>query len=195
MKVFRFNNENFDGLFHYFRTNKPPLISYVKTSSYNTYYSASLCSKKYSSNAAFSIIDGNVSSCWSNLNSEAINEQEVIIDIGTNKFQLKTLILATPCASPQKMEVLGSNDGNIYSRICLLKDFQKDYSTTNNTCDSGNSRYRIFKIKQNVNNEGRYRLHIAEIEFYGILYPESIQTCQNSDKFRIIYIMCMMIIK
>ena len=196
MKVFKLGNENFNGLFNYFRNTRPSLISFVKTKSFEAYIASELCQGGYTSSESAAIIDGNRYSSWSNLNTDTPVEQEVTIDLGINKFQLKLFELATPCGSPQILEILGSNNGDSYSRICLLEGFQEDYSISNNTCDCIGKSYRLFKIKQHENNAGKYRLHICEIEFYGILNNDNINTCQKCNfSYHIFYFICIIIMK
>ena len=182
MKQFIFKDNNYDGLFNYFRSSKPSLISYVHTSSVSSNIDDFFCADGYYGRDPSALIDGIPYSSWCNYQFVE-SEQEVKLDIGSNTFILKTLVLTTPCLSPKRLQVLGSNDDDIYDIICDLEDFQEDYSTSNNTCYNGFNSYRLFKFKQIGENIGSsMRLHISEVEFFGVLNPYQTETCNQQSK-------------
>ena len=190
MKTFIFQGDYFGGLFSYLRNSVPSLISYVQVTSATSLIDNSFCIPGYSGGYPSALIDGSQYHSWSNQNFYE-SEQEVKIDLGTIQFHLKTFALTTPCGSPNILQILGSNDDITYDQICTLQNFQQDYSSSNNTCDSGSSSYRIFKLKQiGANIGGTYRLHISEIEFFGTLNPVTITcNCHSNNEKTILFVL------
>ena len=170
---FIYNDNEFDGLFNYFRNTKPSSISSIKLTSPNYLdLSDGFCETGYSGSDASSIIDGSSTNCWGNKNTDNESECYVEIDLGINLFILQHFTYRSVCVAPNTIKILGSNDNTIeYNEICTLNNFD-EYSTKNQKCQNGSNSYRFFKIKQiGMNKADDYRFHIAEIEFFGILKP------------------------
>ena len=184
MKHFTLKNDNFDGLFNYIRSFNPTSLFSVKVTSNNFLdRKTGFCKPEYSGGKADSIIDGNLSTCWGNDESESESDQEVIIDLGINKFALSTLVFSAVCGPPSVMQILGSNDNEYFTPICELINFTQRYVLTNHTCGDGETSYRIFKLQQigqNLNNQ--YRFHVSEIEFFGVLNQFRV-TCKQRNLF------------
>ena len=171
----------FDGLFNFMRKYSH-LYNSVQVTSKTSFVSqpGRFCYSTDTGSYPKSIIDGNHHLDWCNLNYDE-KEQEVLIDFGINSFQLRHFVFYSACAAPNDLEILGSNDNNSFHTLCRLTDVNKDQTVFYRECQNKKIPFQFFKIEQHgVNNANGFRLHIREIEFFGILNPIQHETCDSN---------------
>ena len=187
MKQFVLSNDQFDGFFKYMRLAKNSyqfITAYSETS--RTSSIDDYCSQ-YASGGPTAIIDGDDHVAWCNSQYNE-SQQQVIIDIGPNLFILETFVFLTACGPPKDLEILGSNNNITFHRICRLNDVNIDNMALTRTCQEIRKPFRFFKIKQHGKNTiNTLRLHIREIEFFGILNPLP-KHCQYSTPFHSLFL-------
>ena len=185
MRKFVLDTDPFNGFFKYMRLDKNSyqFITAYSESSLNV---NNFC-KIYQGSGPTAIIDGDDQVAWCN-NEYGESQQQVIIDIGPNLFILETLIFVTPCGSPNDLEILGSNDNKTFQRISRLNDVNIDNEVFTRKCQEIQKPFRFFKFKQHGENTIQtLRLHIREIEFFGVLNPLPKQ-CQCATTFHTLFL-------
>ena len=175
--TFAYNNQNLSGLFNYVRSNALNTVKVISPESHITNQN-SFCDR-YIGEEGTAIIDGDTNTAWANKITTA-NNSYVIIDLGIGSFLLESFDYRTTCNPPSIFIVSGSNDNVEYNPICTIRDIHNLHSFHHRECLSYNKPYRYFELRQSTNFiDGTYRLHISEIEFYGVLNPY-LKTCQNN---------------
>ena len=170
MKNLRYTNNPLDGLFNYARTISPNPF-HVDTP--NDYITAQnyFCSY-YKGAPGSSIIDGDTNLAWSNVDKTNEAEAWFIIDLKLSSFMLEYLTFRSACHPPGVLSVSGSNDNKSYYPICRLNDLTEVGAPMVRKCNDIHKAFRFFKFVQiGTNRGGTYRLHVSELEFFGVLNP------------------------
>ena len=176
MKVFKYSNDYYGGVFNFSRSISNDLIAVSSPPSCVTVQNE-FC-QKYRGDGPSSIIDGDKNVAWCNLNDQNSEEAYIILDFRLSSFLLTDLMFRTACSPPKLLQVLGSNDNTNFHEICNITnliDRDREYI---NRCHKQRT-FRYFKLKMIGNDSGNgHRLHISEIEFFGILNPSF--TCNQA---------------
>ena len=164
-KIFSHETNDLDGLFNYFRNNN--LNSSFRIKGPKPYV-GEYCYRGTFAADVDGIVDGNVFSAWANIEG-TIPTMYFIIDLKKYQFLLNGISVHTPCNHANNLIVLGSNNGNVYKPIVNIskpvdeKTVFYDFSLK--------PAYRYFKFTQDYieANHAYHRLHISEVEFFGVL--------------------------
>ena len=171
---YHYDNNFTSGFFQYARNEH--FSNSIAITSPDSEITSAFCTNEYHGGEAKFVIDGVISSCWCNSKFD-IDYQVFYIDLKTVLFQLHNFAFRSVCAVPSILEIKGSNDEKHYQHICQITDIVNEYEFSIHKCTSMNA-YRYFEIRQiGENRSGGKRLHVSEIEFFGVLNPGA--TCDH----------------
>ena len=162
-------NDLFNGFFKFVRSQN--LLGFVNVTSHDFTQTTDFCGVGASGSKASGIIDGNFESCWCNM-EEKDEYTKINIEIGLGSFQLYDFVFRSACGIPETLLIKGSNNGLNYVDICTITDIEFAYTSSIHRCFSKGKAYRYFEIRQiGKSQSNEYKLHVAEIEFFGSLNP------------------------
>ena len=156
----------FNGLFKFARVHD--LYQNIVVISQDYAPGTPLYTSEYYGSHAKSVIDGSFETCWCN---NAYHESHAVfyIDLFYGKFQLNTFAFRSVCDIPRTLQVKGSDDNLTFVTLCNVTDIVEDHQESIHQCFQGNKAYRYFEVRQvGLNRYEQYRLHVSEIEFFGI---------------------------
>ena len=168
-----FKGNQLDGIFakHQYHIKKFIDISSPKSAIIATYF----CDKNVSGGDPYSLVDRNQKTAWTN---EKHREEDMHFNIyfKKNYLMLNSYTLCTVCKAPNHFIVEGSNDNKTFNTIDEVNQSLTEYEEHHFNITNNYQTYRYFRITQIGANTGyAKRLHLMEIEFFGVLF--SLQKC------------------
>ena len=112
---------------------------------------------------AYSLIDGNSSTAWANDKNET-EYSYFTIDFKDSKFSLQGYKFDLLCSPTNDWIIQGSNDNSIWDDISIKTNQNLDEDSTVSYSFSPSKFYRYFKYVSIKSG----RIHLHNIEFYGI---------------------------
>ena len=176
---FKYTTDSSIGIFEGLRNcGSNVLSSFVTATSKDRYTGTDYCLLGFSGSPVSALLDGNTRTAWANDKSSA-ETSCFVIDFKSNKFLLQNYMLYSVCNAVKNWRIYGSNDMQNWDLVDERKDSAislnvKNFFHANKT----NKGFRYFKYSDiNIG-----RIHLTNIEFYGILNPLQAQITCNQVK-------------
>ena len=177
--IAKYENPQSKGIFYELRKIKSPISTLdVEITSKDSYISSRYCSLYVQGSNPQSLIDGNSNTAWANTASLA-GYPSFIIHFKNSHFQLQHYSIKSPCNPPPGWLIKGSNNNIDWNLL--------DEKSGITHAPNQEYFYSVFDSKKKLSFEYFNfsiavigRLHLDNIEFYGILNPISKLTCKEN---------------
>ena len=137
--------------------------------------STNFCFEDISGNDPYALVDRNKKTAWTNNNFKD-EDMHINIYFKKNYLMLNSYTLNTVCGVPKHFIVEGSNDNETFNTIDEVNQSLTEFEEHHFNIANNSQTYRYFRITQiGGDTSGNKRLHLMEIEFFGVLF--SLQRC------------------
>ena len=160
--------------FIYTGENSPGVFRYLLSHSLNF----SLTSPDRFQEGVSCLVDGTDTTAWRNGKE---TNAFFFIDFGINNFLLKDYVLRKVCQEIPPWHIEGSNDYHKWHEVTRAGPMSNLTNVSHFHVSSNTYSYRYYKFA--LINLGK--IHLSQIEFYGILNPIIIQTCIHRARINI----------
>ena len=159
-KNFHYNSNSKNGLFYELRQKSIPFA--IESPDFHN--STSYCTIGHFGLEAIAIADGKFETGWRN---NLDNQSYFIIDLYYMNFVLTGYTIEKECNTVPPLTILGSNDNTTWKTIDTQNRMERDQSFSYFPIHNNMNSYRF--IKFSAINPDREKIHISELELFGIL--------------------------